>query len=116
MNREQMVEKVRGEISEWEAFMAADGHMSIGKRSQSEMADERVAARVLDAILPQVSTVEELEALPDESVVMDDSNGDSWSRSTAAGATLWHGHGCPNPDTSSFLIEWAAPLTVVWQP
>ena len=108
-----MVKKVRSEISEWEAFVAADGHMSIGKRSRSEMADERVAARVLDAILPQVSTVEELEALPFLSRLIGTGGAivtrHRWS--VHVDCFLWVGG-----TTAKRALEEFGPLTVVWRP
>lgn len=74
--------------------------------------DRSDAEWVVDAILPQVTTVEELEALPDRSIVVD------------ALDRVWTSTGDGEPfldcryDAERTLPELAArgPLTVVWQP
>lgn len=90
MNREQMVDKAAEAIRTW------DDSPNIS------------AEAVLNAILPQVTTVEELEALPDESVIVEEHG---LSHQKVAG--LWCEAGSEMPGSSRTLL---LPATVVWQP
>jgi hypothetical protein len=63
-----------------------------------------VASAILDAILPEVSTVEELEALPSYSVLI------------SAGGTLFHRHSGPIVGLAGAAAAALMPLTVVWRP
>lgn len=85
MNRAEMVEKYVDLIE--------------GSPFGASYRDDAVA--FLDAILPQVSTVEELEALPDGSLLVSE-----------VGPVQWYG------DNSADVIfrAFGSPLTVVWRP
>ena len=105
MTREQMVEKARDEISAWEN--------ECGCPIPGDLA-ESIGRSVLDAILPQISTVAELESLPWDSVVHGLPHGDVWQSSG-------RGWDCLSEDGSagtyfSASVARQAPLTVVWQP
>ena len=69
-----------------------------------------MGATVLDAILPQVTTVEELEALPAGSIVIDNEDepqtklSDGWWRAPLGG------------DLDADQLSNYGPLTVVWTP
>lgn len=98
MDRAQMVEQGAVALFESPDYLARKG---VG------MDDARA---VLDAVLPQVSTVEELEALPDRVVVLD-AEGCPFRRRGAD----WY---WPGSDDWYSVDEVAgcAPLTVVWRP
>ena len=63
------------------------------------------AERVLDAILPQVTTVEELEALSGRSLLYGTASGQ-------AEPVLWQ----PSWQDPQEVLEMFGPLTVVWTP
>ena len=74
--------------------------------------DQRLAERyagdgrkVVDAILPQVTTVEELEALPGKSLLYGTASG-------SAEWVVWQ----PSWQDPQELLEMFGPLTVVWTP
>ena len=98
MNREQMIEKAGRAISEhygWEGYGGA-------------------GERVLDAILPQVSTVEELEALPSHTALMGEWLG-------VPSFYYWHPKsrrivGYSGDPYWPEVVLAVGPLTVVWQP
>ena len=97
MNREQMIEKAA------EALLAACGACDDAEGRADHFRDARA---VLDAILPQVRSVEELEALPVETVVVD-----TYGRAFTRYQGWW--------DYSEEMYkpsELIPPLTVVWQP
>lgn len=79
------------------------------------MTGEHVAEAVLDAILPVVTTVAELEALPNRTVVIDD-RGNPWRRtdSDEMGSFCWTSF-VWGAALSHSLAE-RGPLTVVWRP
>lgn len=95
MNREQMVERAAAVLFEvdggtWpEDCTHPDEH-------------RRDARAVLDAILPQVSTVEDLEALPDRAVLLG-RNGFIWSIRKGQCSPL-------------FMLKDYGPFTLVYQP
>ena len=76
------------------------------------------AAAALNALLPQVTTVAELEALPFRTTVLD-SDGDPWQRyylATSGPRPLrWRSAKGTYGKTSEWLAK-AGPLTVVWTP
>ena len=77
-----------------------------------DMTWEDMAETVIDAILPQVSTVAELEALPFGVKVLD-AHGDVWWAESEP-HRWWSGsaeRGWPSVD----VVD-AGPLTVVWMP
>lgn len=80
--------------------------------------EQRVAHRLLDAILPQVTTVEELEALPvgSKGVSADGTLQEKYSpRSNAMMTTAWRStNGARHQAARSVLRH--GPLMVVWQP
>lgn len=85
------------------------------ERVARESGSTASAVRILDAILPQVTTVAELEALPDYSAV-------SWSGPSGGGLLLHvvKPHGALRCDSWFGSFEQAiaelGSLTVVWQP
>jgi hypothetical protein len=83
----------------WETTAHADRHRA-------------VARQVLDAILPQVTTVEELEALPDGSVLADNLGAMLWRRRLQLLRDIG-GNGYDR-EPNDVLID--NPLTVVWTP
>lgn len=100
MNREQMVERAA------DAIRAAG---DFGPFAPNDYARAEAAA-VLDAVLPQVTTVDELEALPAETIGLT-GHGEVWTTDGeghwtefSAGDGWWH------------VSNVALPLTVVWQP
>jgi hypothetical protein len=99
MNREQMIEKAA------EALLAACGACDDAEGRADHVRDART---VLDAILPQVSTFEELEALDPRSLMLKDF--DTYARAEDA-ASLVRAARYLGRD---FLP--VNPLTVVWQP
>ena len=104
VNREQMIEKAR---------LAILNRRGPGKHPGAT----KDAAAVVDALLPQVTTVEELEALP---------NGTSLLRTDETGAGLYDWctggrGGLPKLWMDQYSIPASSlaeylPLTVVWQP
>lgn len=95
MNREQMV-SAAAEVM-WD--------------NNPEEVDTMTTARlVLDAVLPQVSTVAELEALPVGALVVA-SDGESWKLESGE----WWEHSRLVAASASYLAT-LTPLTVVWQP
>jgi hypothetical protein len=101
MNREQMVERAMAaqEGPEWPTH------------------PRDIATAILDAIMPQVTTVEELEALPIRAVLIS-RLGITWGiYPLANGAVLLHP---TNQKTPRFIPEVVlrdqGPLTVVWTP
>ena len=79
-----------------------------------------MGATVLDAILPQVTTVEELEALPFDAKVVD-RDGEVWARYHLAAKgprpLRWRNSRGNYGRTSHQLIAMGcSPLTVVWTP
>jgi hypothetical protein len=115
MKREELIKKARMAVSAWVAFTAADGELSLGMRDESEMTDDRVAARVVDAILPQVTTVEELEALPGATKLSVDRNGCPAMRLQRGGFVIGFS-GSVEWDAETLLEFADGPLTVVWSP
>ena len=110
MNREQQTEK------------AAEALASAGGQLQDSAYWLPEARAVLDAILPQVTTVAELEALPARSLLKGANDGDVWQCSgyrQRIGHSPWD---CLSEDgtaggyTAETVIDRSAPLTVVWQP
>jgi hypothetical protein len=73
------------------------------------------ACAVLNAILPQVSTVAELEALPVWTKVLD-RNGDVWWRTHHSWDTFGDQRQQAQQWPARYVIESVAPLTVVWTP
>jgi hypothetical protein len=71
-------------------------------RSPRDVPADEVSRRILDAILPQVTTVEELEALPDSALLVTDD-----------GYVLQH---FADQYSGVILPAFGTPLTVVWQP
>lgn len=116
MNREQMVETAAK--ASWDADTEAHG-LSRAYGWQPPGGDAlndgyRKQARImLDAILPQVSTVAELEALPQGTVLMGMAHEHGprfarwWGDAAAINGTKWEGVD---------LLHYYGPLTVVWQP
>lgn len=98
MNREQMIEKAAEAIADYYDHPAESY--------------EDDARRVVDALLPQVTTVEELEALPPRTVVVG-VRGVTWVRGDRDHfpwvGTLWG-------SASSHSVIESAPLLVAWQP
>lgn len=105
-----MVEKARDEISAWdnECGCAIPGDLA-----------ESIGKSVLDAILPQVTTVAELEALPLGAKVLDQ-HGWIWEKYTARSRgrgelPAWRStQGAYNMPNSH--LDRQGPLTVVWTP
>jgi hypothetical protein len=108
--REQMVEKA-ARASHQYGFdcggVYADWDDLSGTVQQQYRAD---AAAVLDAVLPQVSTVEELEALPAGAKVLDTAGDVYWKLSTGRFRDL------RGNDDGAEHVTFFAPLTVVWTP
>lgn len=100
MNREQMIEKVATAIA-WEPSVHYPDALQLRMHVDEDLAAE-IAAEIIDAILPQVTTVEELEALPDSSLLVTDD-----------GYVLQH---FADQDPDVILRAFGTPLTVVWQP
>lgn len=112
MNRAELVEKAArashrqglecgGEYAEWDALR------EITRREYRENAEA-----VVDALLPQVSTVEELEALDDRSVLVFEAPNYNLVLRFANGrlrADSWVG-------SFEQAIAELGPLTVVWSP
>lgn len=77
-----------------------------------------MAQVVIDAILPQVTTVAELEALPDHTAIAN--SGDLWQigYSLLVGRMVRNIAGSQSFSTAGFaaFMESNAPLTVVWAP
>lgn len=104
MNRPQMVEKTLDEITR-------------ALRDPRDVPADELSRRILDAILPQVETVEELEALPiGTSLLRTDETGAGlydWCTDGRSGKPrLWTGQ---YPIPASALADYL-PLTVVWSP
>ena len=97
--REQMIDKGRHAILE---RRGPGKHRGAGLDAEA----------VVDALLPQVSTVEELEALPHRSIVVDRS-GRPWIK--CRNATHWRS---PRGTVSAVDLQhfYGRPLTVVRQP
>lgn len=93
MNRSEMVEKAARLLADYDGLSTPDE------------TDDARARIVLNAILPQVTTVAELEALPHLSVVLD-SEGEPWTRWLNG----W------TKDATSEQLSHVGPLTVVWTP
>jgi hypothetical protein len=107
MNREQMVEKAASLI------IASDQTLLVPNMAHFN----RLANAILDAILPQVTTVEELEAL-DGDVVLVSESGATWRTYRLRSGTVLLSPG--NQKTPRFhpevVLSDQGPLTVVWQP
>jgi hypothetical protein len=116
--REQMVEKVARVIAElepgedWPSNDALGGHWALGTRDDEfRHAALDQARSILDAVLPQVSTVDELEALPESAVIVDQ-----------IGVLWWRGHdsqhwwGMTHKGWSHADLLQRGSLTVVWTP
>lgn len=99
MNRNDIRAVIFDKITDWTPY--ADAY-------DEKIAQERTD-QLLDAILPQVTTIEELETLPVWSGVLD-RHGDHWRRGDDG---AWWRNG--NPTLSGDLLG-LGPLTVVWQP
>lgn len=94
MNREQLIDKGA------RALATAWGYPVAVVSLPTHAADD--AAAVLDAVLPQIATVAELEALPDGTVLLaDDGFTMRWKNRMVSPLHLLADHGL---------------LTVVWQP
>ena len=114
VNRETLVEKAAlashrwglecgGEYAEWDALRE-----SVRRDYRSEAAD------VVDALLPQVTTVEELEALPSHTVIVTPEGGPLEKMQTK-----WLHMGALWASTAAEVVECSrerGPLTVVWKP
>jgi hypothetical protein len=80
---------------------------------------KRVATVVLDAVLPQITTVEQLDALPEGTLGIAD--GTVFRADTPDDASRLRVWTVMDPDTqqwttSELLLKVDGPLTVVWQP
>lgn len=106
MNREQMVINI---LAMHRRMNPPGGKCLCGHETPlGRLTTEHVARAVLDAILPQVTTVAELEALSMGSRLVD-ANGDVY-RPSGSGLIL-------SESGTLIRIERAlTPLTVVWQP
>lgn len=96
VNREQMIEKATKVIYD-----------ESGSVTESDSYD--IACTVLDAILPQVATVAELEALPYGSVVLDGEFGVAYELTSSGWCS-------PGDKQVENLDADDLPLTVVYQP
>lgn len=112
MSRDEMVEKATQVINNSACVRRGElGHPDADGRALCSRCN---ATAVLDAILPQVTTVEELEPLP-AGALLKGADGDVWK----AGRSRFD---CLSEDWSRGLsragqvIQRSAPLTVVWQP
>lgn len=110
MNREQMIE----------AAAVAVAYARRGVTARVNETDRLAGEAVINAILPQVTTVEELEALPYDAKVVDKS-GEVWARyylATSGQRPLrWRSSRGAYGQTSSRLVAMGlVPLTVVWRP
>ena len=110
MNREQMVETAAGIVSCWQ------------DKGRVDDIDRDGARELLDAILPQVTTVEELEALHIATKLIVGRNGAVVSimrRFEFEGGGRYYavGHGGTIEWDAATLLKYAdGPLTVVWRP
>ena len=118
MNREQMIEKAAERLRTVNLWCnECDG---VKCSSCDEQAIE-FSNTVLDAILPQVTTVAELEALPFDAKVIDPT-GEVWARYRLAAQgerpLRWRSTRGADGWTSERLLSGpgVTPLTVVWQP
>lgn len=99
MNREQMFEKA------WRVWCDSYSKTGLNDRDRLDL--------ILDAILPQVTTVAELEALHSDAILID-REGDAWWAEPEP-HRWWSGtaeRGWPSVD----VISDRAPLTLVWTP
>ena len=106
MNREQMVAQAFRSIHQFTAC-GCDGDPT------GHVMEVHMATEVLDAILPQVSTVEELDALPAETLVVA-ADGYIYRRRRSSVWT-WYCMSNGFDYRSSDVLDGPA-LTVVWQP
>jgi hypothetical protein len=116
MNRDQQIEKAAravhqsslddgAEHAEWDALMPSV--------KATYRADARVAAAVF---LPQVSTVEELEALP-EGTKLIGADGTAWEATPFnSDDYTWFGTSGDCWTTADLLTNFGPSLTVVWLP
>lgn len=106
LNREELVEQARTLLRRLNVGMCHDSHDKPCGHCAA------TADALVDTLLPQVSTVEELKALPNEAVAIASEAGAVWSHEHGE----WWGAGCPDPDSPEDLARIAAdygPLTVV---
>lgn len=110
MNREQMIEKAAQVMCD----APNDSLPSFAQAATLRQIYRREAQMVVDAILPQVTTVDELAALPEGAVVID-GNGHAWRKVNALSRWCWGAWGYYTESSSAELVQFG-PLTVVWQP
>ena len=101
MNRERARDAIFGLLTDWLPY--ADKYDEAPMQERTD--------RMLDAILPQVTTVEELEALPAQALLLGTNVGKfpavfRWTN----GQLYYEGGRFEN------LVSVFGPLTVVWQP
>ena len=112
MNRDQTIKKAANVLPYHWRTDAPGGTCSCGHQTPlGRSCSEHVARVIPDAILPQVSTVEELEALPVGAVVVAPSGAAYELRppGTWYGLNGWQMN-------ARHLLPGRSPLTVVWQP
>lgn len=117
MDRAALIEKAAR--AGWEADTADHGlsmHYGWQPPGGDVLNDEyRKQARVmLDAVLPQVATVEELDVLPVGSLLKAD-DGDVWQLSFHGGWDCLSEDGSGGLRSSAQVVA-TGPLTVVWEP
>jgi hypothetical protein len=127
VNREQMVEKAAAVLDQHECiFIGTVEGYACGCDEPGVLdlpgvveAQEHQAQAVLDAILPRVTTVAEIEALPAESLVMATRGARAYVFSVHAGIACschWENDDKHGGRSQSRHLASLAPLTVVWQP
>lgn len=104
MNRAEMIEKAARASHQWGLDFGGEYAKWDALRESTRREYREEAAAVLDVLLPQVTTVEELGSLP---------NSNTWLASNGV-------HPCKAPHRASFWrgynFDAFGPLTVVWQP
>ena len=107
MNRDKLVEQAAQALSDWDADLV----MGAEDNPLHDENDLDAVRAVLNTVLPQVTTVAELEALPLGSIVVSH-NGYPFERSFDNEMSV----GGEFKGSVTDIVNTFAPLTVVWTP